>query len=756
MSRTNFTPRTLIRKQLAVTLASMMVIPASWAQAPTGGNTPSAMPKMVVSAAGYEQELKQAPASITVITGESLASRQVSSLAEALEGVEGVNVRGLDSRDGKTGNQSISLRGLPREYTLVLINGVRQNPMGNITPNSLDDAHSGFLPPIGAIERIEVIRGPMATLYGSDALGGVVNIITRRPTNEWRFGGSVSNTLQGDSDFGDKTAIEAHVSGAFNEQLSMQLYGRYYERQRSTVEIPGVTTPRTISTDTPTMGQNPGDANISTVGGQLLFTPNQQHELSLSFNVSEQEYSNKRGEIRALHRTGNPANSACNTATAPNFCRGYADTVELNRNQITLGYQGNFDVGLFEFKATRDMLEHTGRTIPLGSGLALDKEGTARKLELETWIVDTKFITPLNDTNLLTIGAQHIDPEMTDGLWGNAKNSVRQYSVFAENEWQASSSLTLTGGLRYDDNDSFSGNWSPRAYAVWNATDSWTIKGGVGRGFRTPYLEQLTDGIIGYGNQGTVALYGNPNLKPETSTNYEVSALYNAGPLSAQATLFVQDLDNLIERGTAANSGTLNVGEARVQGVELSSTLAINDALALSGNYTFIDSEVTKTQLDTGSPALLISSRQGDPLVSVPEHMLNAKLSWQLNDKVETYIAGEYRSSSFRPHNYHEPHSGGNSQGQVAQGVRDSRAVMGDFKGYSQFNLGATYRINRNLTLSGVIYNLFDKDFKDYKTFNLCGNAACSNAAGSTVGYSNVYNTILEPRRLHIALNAEF
>ncbi|TVQ68976.1 MAG: hypothetical protein EA372_12580 [Chromatiaceae bacterium] len=172
-------PPRIHRCTLAVSIAL-----GSFALAPlaASANQSVELAPIAVTGAGFEQLITETPASISVITREELQRRQVSSLAEALEGIEGINARPLDARDGKTGNQSISLRGLPRDYTLILIDGVRQNPRGTVTPNSFDDVNSVFIPPVAAIERIEVIRGPMSTLYGSDAMGGVVNIITRRPS----------------------------------------------------------------------------------------------------------------------------------------------------------------------------------------------------------------------------------------------------------------------------------------------------------------------------------------------------------------------------------------------------------------------------------------------------------------------------------------------------------------------------------------------------------------------------------------------
>src|SRR5690606_28299686 len=147
----------------------------------------------VVSAAGYEQKVTEAPASISVISGEELQQKRVTSLAEALADIEGVDVSGSP---GKTGGLNVSIRGMGADYTLILVDGKRQNAAGGVTPNGFGETRFGFLPPPNAIERIEIIRGPMSTLYGSDAMGGVINIITKKVSNEWGGTLSVDSTLQ--------------------------------------------------------------------------------------------------------------------------------------------------------------------------------------------------------------------------------------------------------------------------------------------------------------------------------------------------------------------------------------------------------------------------------------------------------------------------------------------------------------------------------------------------------------------------------
>jgi len=716
---------------------------------------------LVVTAGGLEQEIERAPASISVITREDLDRRQVGSLSEALEGVQGVNVRSLDARSGKTGNQTISLRGLPSEYTLVLIDGVRQNPRGTVAPNAFNDSEAVFFPPVAAIERIEVIRGPMSTLYGSDALGGVVNVITRRPDNTWSGSVSADNTFHSDSDFGGQSTVEAYGAGPLVEdQLYLSAYGRLFERSASNIDIPGIDQfDEDRLVDNRTMGQNPTSANIETFGAELLFTPDARHDFFLRYDQTEQTYANRRGELGRLNNVeGDPAGNPCATGgpTNPNFCSGYDRELGFNRQQIRVGHVGRFDVGTWETTLTRDFMETTGRTMNAESVPDSDQWGTDRTLELETYILDTQFVTGIGD-HLITLGGQYLDPELTDDFFGGDTARVKQYSLFVEDEWMVTDRLTLTGGLRMDDNEEFSAQWSPRVYATFEADRNWTFKGGAGQGFRAPLVEQLSDGVIGFGDGGTTPLEGNPELDPEESTNVEFTVMYNdRDRFRAEATVFRNELKNLIEGGTGANEGQdLNVGRARIQGLELAASYMIRDDLRLSGNYTYIDSEVTRTQLDAGYPQDGVASLKGDPLVSVPDHMVNATIDWQATPQFNTFLTMEYRSSAFRPRNFHEPLTGGSSQAALddGDGGRDSNKVLGDFRGYTIFDLGGTYRFNDNVRVTGVVQNMLDKDFIRYTGYDRCVGGDCAETAPQK---SNRYNSILPGRNVFVSLNVDW
>lgn len=727
------------KRRVAVAVAATLTLPTA-ALASMQIDQHDRTEVMVITASGTEQQLHEAPASITVITREDLMRNEVSSLADALRGVQGVNVNYLDARDGKTGNQSVSLRGLPRDYTLVLIDGVRQNPSATVAPNSFVDTQSVFIPPISAIERIEVIRGPMSTLYGSDALGGVINIITRRPSNGTEGAITVANTFQSDSAFGGRAEADAFISGALaDDRFRGQAYVRLTERSASRIDIPGV---EFSLEDNRTMGQNPVAADTRTFGTRWFFIPNSDHEFSIRADYNEQVYDNQLGQLGRIRRDA-----------AGGFRDGYSDELSFERTQLSAQHRAHLSFGTWTTQLSHDVMETKGRTIPQGYFSDITMDGAHRELKLETNILESSLAIPLGD-HLVTVGGQYIDPNFDDGLIQNSISSDR-YSLYIQDEWRLTQDLAITLGARYENDDDAGSEVTPRAYVVYNLNENWTLKGGASRGFRTPQLERKFDGVIGFGDGGSTPLFGNPDLRNERSTSYEVGVLFdNQGPLSGQLTYFHNDLDNLIEAGTGANAGQdLNMGEARLAGIEAAATYRFTPALWLTANYTYTDSEVTFTQLDTGDSAQRIASRQGDPLVSVPEHMANSRLNWQATDRLRAYVEVEYRGDAYRPRNFHEPMTGGASQGFVEPGVRDSNEVLGDFKGYTLVNIGASWQLNPNVEVVAAVNNLLDQDFIDYQSYQACANNDCTE---SFTGYSNRYNNILEPARLYMGLRVSF
>jgi outer membrane receptor for ferrienterochelin and colicins len=680
---------------------------------------------VVVSASGFEQATTYAPASIAVVPRQELFRGQVRSLSEAIRNIPGVDIDGTDARSNKTGNRTISLRGLPSDYTLILIDGRRQNVPGTVAPNAFNDASVAFLPPLAAIERIEVVRGPMSTLYGSDALGGVVNIITRRGAGGWVGEAALDATVQGNRSFGGSRGFEGYLAGPLlRDRLHLQAQARRFDRSATEVEFPG----QDLSVDRRrTMGQLPTDGSITTGGGRLSFTPGRVHEVYAGADVTRQLYDNAFGQLGQINASAQPG-----TAGFPDRLSGYDRELGFERDQLYAGHRARFGRALLHTVVSSNRTETTGRTIPTGAATAESgRRGTPRTLESRTLNADSR-LTAFLGRHTATVGAEYIDARLTDGI-PDRTFTAEQVGLFAENEWRAADRLRLTGGVRYDDHSGFGGQLSPRAYAVFAASPDWTVKGGVARGYRAPTLEQLEDGIIGFGNQGRDPLFGNPELRPEVSTNYELSVGYDRlGALRATVTGFRTELRDKIERPTGATSAvTANIGTALLQGVEFAGNAWIAAGWQLRADYTYTRSEVTTSDVH--------GINEGDPLFGVPAHMLNTRLRWQATPALDATLGGQFRSARHRPDSFHEPHLGGSAQG--------AAEALGDFQGYTLLDLGASYRLTRRLQLNATIENLLDRNFVDYRPYPLRNNP-------NVTAYSNVYNNILEPRRLWIALRA--
>ena len=694
---------------------------------------------VVVSAAGFEQDIKNAPASITVITREELQERRYSSIAEALVNVEGIDV---GNTMDKTGGLSISMRGMPSDYTLILIDGRRQNAAGNVTPNDFGSTSTTYMPPMAAIERIEIIRGPMSTLYGSDAMGGIVNIITRKVGRKWAGSLTIDSTFQENPEFGNTSNANIFVTGPLiDSKLGLTLRGSLFGRGAAALTPTGDAGTATIST----RGPSPVRSDVHTLGARLMFTPNNKNDIWFDADTSRQTYDNGVGQLGTLDRPD---------ASPPSF-NGYGPELEFNRDQFTLAHTGRYDFGRWESTVMSNTTETTGRTIPPGtpggppgSGAPSKTPGSARTLEAENIVIDSKLVSSIG-SHMFTVGGQWWEAKMVDGV-ALAPFEFRQWSLFVEDEWRFIDSMALTVGARHDDHDTFGGYTSPRAYLVWNTTEKLTLKGGYSKGFKTPRLEQLVDGITGFTGQGTTATIGTPTLKPETSASTEVGAYFDSlSGFTANITLFSNDFKDKIATGTpipnctfagnpdaegCVNYGdfprqeffnqSVNVDEAVTRGIEVATNIPIGKSWSLTANYTYTDSEQK-----SGAAA-------GFPLSNVPEHMVNTNLRWKATESLRLWLRTEYRSERAR---------------RLTAANNPAFNALGDFKGYQIFHLGGAFVVSQAVTINAAIYNLFDKDFLRFAPY-----ANPTTALPDQISYTNLYNNLQEGRRLWLSANVSF
>ncbi|XAW89676.1 TonB-dependent receptor [Vibrio sp. CDRSL-10 TSBA] len=401
---------------------------------------------VVTANAGLEKKITDAPASISVVSQQDLAEKNYMDLGEALSGLEGVDVR---SSTGKTGGLNISIRGMSSSHTLILIDGIRQTASSDTTPNGFGEMGNGFVPPLSAIDHIEVIRGPMSTLYGSDAIGGVVNIITKKNQKEWVGNVSAGYNLQEHDKWGDTSSLSFNTSGPLVEdKLNLNLRGTIKHREGSSIT--------SLSEDSASRTPYPTESDNYNIGGKLSYNINDDHTVFVDGHIARQTYDNSDSQLGDVGTSGG----------------GYEDELKFNEDQLIIGHESTFDFGRIQSDASYMVTENEGRLLTSRSGFSGATIGKDRKLENSNTIVNSKLMTDIGSDHSVTIGGQYWHAEMKDGVvLEKTGETFKQdtFALFAEDDWYIADPLILTLGARYEHHDSFGGHVSPRAYLVWNA-----------------------------------------------------------------------------------------------------------------------------------------------------------------------------------------------------------------------------------------------------------------------------------------------
>lgn len=737
-------------------------------------NDPHKLSTIVVSAAGYEQKIQDAPATMSVVTKEDLSKKPYLTLLDAVRDVEGIDI---GETNDKTGQGSISMRGMGSDYTLILVDGKRQNNHGDIYPNSFGGNQFNHIPPLDSIERIEIIRGPASTLYGSDALGGVINIITKKVTDTWSGSATIAHSFEENKDFGDDQTIDFNLMGPLiAKKLGLTLRGSQYKRDPSNPTYDPV-----IGQDGQLVerelgfgggGRTVKNTNYS-YGGRLSWNISDNQALWFDIDTSEQKYDNNEGQlgtIDSLSSIWRTTKVDGKTVAAPRV--GYTGDQKFTRDTWSINHEGDWDFGKSFVSLQHISTENHGRTLPFsvderqelleiiqGTGtssnlsekerkkLAEDKflPRQKRTLESKQYTLDAKLDIPFEayGEHMAVIGTQIIRGTLNDGVFGlengaaGATQKHNMWSIFAEDTWNITNPFALTTGLRYDKHEVFGDHFSPRLYGVYNLNDELTIKGGVSTGFKTPKTTQLYDGIVGFGGQGTSPQFGNPELKPEKSVSTELALYWNSlEGHSFNATIFHNKFNDKIasqgcgpdtniscanagdysQLGYSSSSKNINIDKVIIQGLEVGSKIQILDPLALKMNYTYTDSEQKS------------GDNKGLPLGDTAKHITNATLEWQPTDIFSTFLTAEYRGKRL----------------DVSESTIDDKTY---FKGYTVLNLGGSYKVNDNLRVNARINNLLNKDFTSYTySFNDDGD----------IVYRDDYNNKYKNRSYWLSLNLSF
>ncbi|WP_127026135.1 TonB-dependent receptor domain-containing protein [Rheinheimera mangrovi] len=664
-----------VRRRTCLSLAIASVFTATAVYADDDAVNPIEV--IVVTASGYEQNLLEAPATISVISAEELKKKSYTDVTDALKHVAGVQIMGGGVE------QSIMLRGMSSDYTLFLIDG---KPAQSNEAFGLNGTQAGtpihFLPPIEAIERIEVIRGPASSLYGSDAMGGVINIITKKVHNE--FNGSITSEYsRADSsnkvnEDGNQTSLYLNAP-LIKDVLSLQLTGAVQNQQES------------LFLGGDDSAASDPDYSKKNVGSKLGWQLDKDNVLTLGHSYTEQE------------RSATPGKSIAVDSEA-----SYNKSI---KNNYFVTHDGSYGSLLLKSYLNYDSTKNPTRV----------NETTGNGISFDVLTVNSQA-SYFMDHHSLSAGVSYENESLEDG----ASNGLRppvvpdanavvkmdryQYSLYLEDQWQALDNLTFTFSGRYDDNEKFGSEISPKAYAVYNLNDEFVLKGGVTSGFKAPSLRQsATD--FGSTSRGGVII-GNPDLMPETSLNYEIGLGYHnaeqelSGSLTAYQTNYNDKINRTgrvcLQNEECYYKGTYypahqfgytayeNVDKAELRGVEMTLDYQLLDNLSYRQSYTY-----TATEQKSGTYA-------GEPLNDVARHMFNASLDWQAMDKLNLWVQTNFRSKT---------------TGRWQTGTSGSASNGVQYPAYAFTDLGLMYKPQEQLSLKAGIYNLGNKEVTSEENF---------------------------------------
>lgn len=526
---------------------------------------------LVVTASRSEHSLADAPASVSVITAEQIKARGAGNLLEALRGVPGLNLNGRQVGGRKT----LSIRGAEDRHTLVLIDGRRISSTDDTIGHS--DYQYGWVA-MEQIERIEVVRGPMSALYGSEAVGGVINIITRKGGQQWHGGASVRGEL-GEGPAGDGHQMSASASGPLGEWFDLAL--GVEDRRRAP-------TPRPENKATSDIeGQDRQSGNL-----RLGFTPSEGQRLQLDMLRSE--------ETRRRHEqnTRLPARPY------------YLDTYDLQRRQDALTWQADWSLLRSELRYSEAEFEVNNKR---SNNIA-----PTRPQRLEDRVWDGNLAFALGDSHSLTLGAERREEFLENaGLTGGSDSALHK-ALYVQDEIALADDWALTLGTRLDHHAIFGSESSPRAYLVWRASPELTIKGGYGEAFRAPTLKQISPNYVGA--EGPHTFLGNADIQPETSRSWEIGADWRDEQSAYTATLFRSEIKDLIYYNLLRRVGPRsiyqydNISEARIDGLEVALRRALGGGFSLASSMTWLDAR------DRDSD---------DKLTGRPEFSATPSLAWQ-------------------------------------------------------------------------------------------------------------------------------
>ena len=575
--------------------------------------------QVVVTGTGTHRRMTDSPVPVSVITAKEISNANVSTLEDALVKLS-PNISSYTNGMGTT----MSLNGINEDYVLILENGKRLAGEDRYTRIN-----------VANIKRIEVLNGAASALYGSDAIGGVINIITDDAKNTI----NVSSYTHYSS--------EGRWTETFNADVNAGKLSSYTSYQRL----------QAGSWQNNNIDENGNLTGKPTSVGFYSNTVNQRFEYNatdkLSFYVRGTYYDNK---------TRRPQNATYFTKSKGKYVEKDAYTYNLKHETYTYGagmkyminrtayidaefYSDNFSSDYIYFKKAGDYMP--------------GDEVTRKKVNYYNGNV--KGVFKIGDYNRISVGVEYVNEQLNSESDNISSKNIYTMAFYAQDEIKLIKNLQAVLGLRYIYNENFKNHATPNV-ALMYKLGNLNLRAAYAAGFRTPTLSQLyaTD------ESKTASRYtvGNPNLKPEKNNFYSLNAEYNYKWISVSATGFINDIRDMINYRTLSDEEITamgldekhakfdeirqrdNVDKAKTKGLSFNATVNLGAGFRVSGGYTYLDTKAKQREAD--------GTYKESPIDKSIRHMGNVNGQWEhswsfyrLNINLHGRLQGERYSQTY-------------------------------------------------------------------------------------------------------------
>ena len=659
---------------------------------------------VVVTATRTENDVKNVPASTQIITSSDIKKSGATNVRDAITDFANITM----TKKVRGGGHEIIVRGMSTDKSLIMVNGHRVaneadgSGLGNA--NALDRIN------VDNIEKIEIVKGPSSALYGSEAMGGVINIITKGSKEAEVRTGLVNSS----EDFTNWWHLDSGEIGKFSATLDM----RFNKIRRD-------------GDDTDFLSDSFGTAQTYNFNANYHFNDHNYLNFYVDHytqNLKRDLYTHKRDNIKVdfpekmgsmLGQTSMTGEGSMEDALANYHYKQQTYGLSWNGKTARNDWQIQTYLSKFDWKSDiRYSGMHFKGHVPAGlspmtgrmwdtifNGFMVGKSGIYKNdvnvNSNKIFVIEGRNSTKINDNHRITYGAEYIKNTVKGTNFGDdnqfgvthigsvSKNGVTKeisekeidtYAAYLQDEINYGKWF-IVPAIRYDHHENYGSHTSPKLGVTYKAAEDFRVKVNYGKGFKAPTVQNLYQKLVtNMGPAGTITVNPDSNLKPETSNSWDVGVEKEWGKLSTSLTYFDTKLENMITTTPIGGKEyrCINVGNVRIKGIEHTLGYELSPMWKFKVNSTWLDA-VNKDKNQPLPQRSRLSQIYSLSFDDGKDIGWSAVLWDELNYK---YVTPE------------------TVKGDV---------VAGPKKTYNLLNFTLTRKINKDTKIYGSVQNIFDK-----------------------------------------------